>query len=125
MSDSQTEVKFIKKFRWEMEGQNLLSCFFKSVSFEYVKQEIKFEYYNVVDYNPLGDIQIWISKIRNNELPEETLTFTNYDEDGSPLCQTSFHGLTILSHAAEFDYAIEDISSCLVVVSYNNEVVRM
>lgn len=110
------ELIHVRKFRWTLEGTHLPEHFMKSVKFDFKKQEIEFDYIEVVTNEDDIIIQKWLE---NTNFGTEKLTFTTYDGCGSSLYQYQFGGLTLLSDTASFDYADSDSSVRRVKLHYD------
>jgi hypothetical protein len=115
------EIVFVRKFRWTLEGWTLeggtsLSEYFtKWVKFDYVKKEIEFEYYEVVEDDIA--IQRWVEE---TDFSKEKLVFTTYDGCGVPLYEYQFNDLKLLSDTSDFDYESSDCSARKIRVSYES-----
>lgn len=116
------ETMFARKFRWTLGSQHLPEDYIKRVSFDYVNQQITFEYYDVKTKEGGFDALLWAWQLKGNykEAETEELVFITYDGCGNPLYSTKFRNLRLDNHTSDFDYASNDMATQIITVHYMN-----
>lgn len=114
-----SNTRFVQKFRWTMEGNDLPYHCFKKVKIDFKSQKLILEIYEIIDLFK-DDIYVhnWLSK----ELNKENLLFKTYDGCGTELYQYEFKNLTLLKDKSSFDYSCSKTSVRKIKIHYNSYV---
>lgn len=115
------DLVFSRKFRWTLRGTRLPEHFAKTVSFDFVKRQLSFTYYDICHVGKDGmHALVWVDLIERHQVPHEFLVFTTFDGCGSPLYRLAFFDLKILEHSSDFDYASSEESCQHITVGYQH-----
>lgn len=92
-------VNFIMDSRWLLESEGLEAHSVKSVKFDYAKNAINIEAFEILD----GD-KIPISEWVDSSFDEKTIKFISLNESGNEIFSRVYTGLTVVKNQLGFSY---------------------
>ena len=111
---------FVRKFRWDLEGDGLNPMWLKKVEVDYSAKSLTVELYDVItmDYESMSalDFLDFMEKHKETEL-----TLTNYDGCGYPLYKHVFKGVVISRILPQsFDYSTSEEQTWKLLLVYQS-----